>query len=209
MQQIAKYSLAAVGAGISLELLWKIYQKYVTNRKVHISEVVFFNNKHSPEKIAQLTSYIDEAQHLICLAMYQLTSYHFCNALKRAISRGVEIRFIFDCTMEGSSGSEVDNLRNKGEVNLFWLHIVISFEPLNHRRYCQKLWQCQSVYAPQVCADWCTPQRDEIWEEQTSIQRPPGNWFYELDRKCKTMASPFSLLIQKKHIHKISFASSS
>lgn len=119
MQPIAKYSLAAVGAGISLELLWKIYQKYVTNRKVHISEVVFFNNKHSPEKIAQLTSYIDGAQHLICLAMYQLTSFPFCNALKRAISRGVEIRFIFDCTMEGSSGSEVDNLRNKGEVNLF------------------------------------------------------------------------------------------
>lgn len=85
-----------------------------------VNESITCKNQNCKAKLLQkIVKHIDGAKHLICIEMYMCTMEFLSNALKRAHKRGVNIRFITDRSMLGTSNSQVHKLEEAGKFHLY------------------------------------------------------------------------------------------
>lgn len=129
MRPAIKYGLYAIGGVISSELLFRLYRYLLYERKIKICEVLFTNNKsnccqafnpecknpHCTELIfSRIIQHIDQAKHIVCLAIYIFTSRKLADAILRAHKRGVTVRIIVEKSMYHSTESKVRDLEYEG-----------------------------------------------------------------------------------------------
>ena len=76
------------------------------------------NSFCAANNVGKLIMYVERAQYTIDLAMYTFTSYELCQAMTRAIRRGVKLRCVSDNEMVYSSGSQIKEMTKQGKQKI-------------------------------------------------------------------------------------------
>lgn len=74
----------------------------------------------------RLIEHIDNAKHLLCICLYQISLDCMAEVLVRAQRRGLIVRLITDKTMIGSSNSQITKLERAGKLNAIEFRVIES-----------------------------------------------------------------------------------
>lgn len=81
-------------------LAYAIDQGYLDRLRGKSADVVFSPQPYESSHNARVAALIDDAQHSLDIAMYSYSDARIATALENAVTRGVEVRFIFETAAE-------------------------------------------------------------------------------------------------------------